>query len=52
MLLAEVRKRAIEVSCHKHWGAVREHCGPEEVVKARQALKQAALKPLDVVKAA
>lgn len=51
-LWAEVRKRAIEVSYHNHCGVVREYCGPKVVVKARQALKQAALKPLDVVKAA
>ncbi|MGW1039440.1 hypothetical protein [Streptomyces sp. NPDC002547] len=51
-LWAEVRRRAIEVSCAPHWGAVRKNCSPEKVVEARQALKQAAVKPLDVARAA
>ncbi|QKZ20306.1 hypothetical protein [Streptomyces chartreusis] len=51
-LWAEVRRRAIEVSCAPHWEAVRAHCSPQDVVEARQALKQAALKTLDVPQAA
>lgn len=50
-LWAEVRQRAIDVSCDPHWEAVRKNCSPEKVVEARQALKQAALN-LDVAKAA
>ncbi|AWI32627.1 hypothetical protein [Streptomyces tirandamycinicus] len=38
-LWAQARERAIDVSCHPHWNAVRQHCSPEDVVKARQALK-------------
>ncbi|MFF4276194.1 hypothetical protein [Streptomyces sp. NPDC001536] len=48
----EVRERAFEVTSHEHWAAVRKHCGVEAVVETRQALKRAALKPLDVAKAA
>ncbi len=51
-LWAEARQRAIEVSCAPHWEAVRKNCSPEKVAEARQALKQAALKPLDVAQAA
>jgi hypothetical protein len=47
-LWAEVQHRAIMVSCHRHWSEVPK----EKVVEARQALKQAALKPLDVAQAA
>ncbi|MFE7777695.1 hypothetical protein ACFU5O_28105 [Streptomyces sp. NPDC057445] len=40
-LWAVARERAIDVSCHPHWNAVRQHCAPDDVVNARQALKTA-----------
>ncbi|MEJ8662202.1 hypothetical protein [Streptomyces sp. MS1.AVA.4] len=40
-LWAVARECAIAVSCHPHWKAIQQHCSPEDVVNARQALKHA-----------